>query len=534
MTAMATLGDGQARPDGTRSRGSATARAVRGVDTKVLDIMLSDELSKLSIKDREALQEQIHGITNGLSSSVQETPELLEGALNLMAYELDFFIKPNNKRSYIEAITQYPDTTCVRSNDFRLRFLRCEQFDVKKAAERMCRYLDLVNDVFGPELLERPVMLKDVTTNAEEIELIRSGIYSLLPSKDRAGRRIFCSVGNLSLTYSLLVRVKLSIYMFWIATEDVEAQTNGLVIVMWPSPDCFSLKVNETSGGGGHLDSFDIEKDKEKAEKYFQSEVEGDEDKSVRSTGFSSVTGSKLHFVAAKLFSSLPVRVVGHHCCGFPDTPIFELVKGLVVLGLGKQRSTVRFHSGKSTEISYKLLSYGIPAELVPMTDTGNVKNKNQLHWMTVRKLLEDPKISVAGELAAVPIEVPLSRDVLFRFGQSYPSHRGNIEYREIVSGRYDRHKSASNNEKLAITWEIVEEVERHGRFLTWDRKKNYWIQIDDRETKRSKVATSFKEHGRRLRAQANLQTSESCSKSIGPAWKKQKCDGGLSNCIRP
>jgi hypothetical protein len=516
-------------------KGGTATRPLRGVDPKELDVLLSDELAKLSVHDREVLQEQLHGISSGIISSEQETPEVLEGALNLMAYEVDFFIKPQHKRSYLEAITKYPDTTYVCQNDFRLRFLRCEQYDVKGAANRMVRYLDLVNDVFGSELLERPMRLSDVTTNAEEVELLRSGIFSLLPAKDRAGRRVFASVGNLSLTYSLKTRLKLSMYMFWIATEDVEAQLNGLVIVMWPGADAFSLSVADTSGGGSHLDSLDIQKDKDRVDRYFvqpgeQNIVDAVDDDDKSTVSAASLSVAKLHVTSAKMFAALPIRVVGHHCCGFPENPLFQLVKGVAVLALGKSRSSIRFHSGSATEIRYKLHSFGIPGDLVQMTDSGNIKNKNHLQWITIRRALENHSDFMPLPVK-LPVEVPFCHDLLFRYGQPYLSQRGNIHFREIVAEKYDRHRVANNEEKIAITWEVVEEVERFGRFLTWDKSNNWWIEIDDKETKRSKAASAFKEHGRRSRQQANVQANESCSACLGPAWKKQKFDSGCDPC---
>jgi hypothetical protein len=172
-------------------------------------------------------------------------------------------------------------------------------------------------------------------------------------------------------------------------------------------------------------------------------------------------------------------------------------------------------------------MGFGIPGDLVPMTDTGNVKNKNQLHWLTARRALESQR-SLMGAIpvSELPIEVPLCFDVLFRYGQPFITHRGNMYFHEVVAARYERHRDSNNDEKIKITWEVVDEIERRGRFLTWDRKNSWWVEIDNPETKRSKAATAFKEHGRRLRQQANLQNTQSCSRSLDPAFKKQKVCG--------
>jgi hypothetical protein len=54
-------------------------------------------------------------------------------------------------------------STCVNEEWFRLRFLRSELFDVKAAAERIIRYLDLVETYYGEIGLQRPIQLSDLT-----------------------------------------------------------------------------------------------------------------------------------------------------------------------------------------------------------------------------------------------------------------------------------------------------------------------------------------------------------------------------------
>ena len=94
------------------------------LDPKTLDSILSDELAQLSMQDRETLNEQLHGISS--SPSNVETPAMLEGAVTLMASEIDFCITPHNKKAYLLATTDYRDSTYVHDKDFRLRFIRCD------------------------------------------------------------------------------------------------------------------------------------------------------------------------------------------------------------------------------------------------------------------------------------------------------------------------------------------------------------------------------------------------------------------------
>lgn len=48
------------------------------------------------------------------------------------------------------------------------------------------------------------------------------------------------------------------------------------------------------------------------------------------------------------------------------------------------------FTKGDRTEITYNLLGYGIPVDLLPLTDSGNIKTTNLLQWLKVRKAYEE------------------------------------------------------------------------------------------------------------------------------------------------
>ena len=55
-------------------------------DPRDVDTLLSNELMRLSISDRNAIQEEIHGVR---CLAPEETPELLQSSLCQLALELD-------------------------------------------------------------------------------------------------------------------------------------------------------------------------------------------------------------------------------------------------------------------------------------------------------------------------------------------------------------------------------------------------------------------------------------------------------------
>jgi len=181
-------------------------------------------------------------------------------------------------------------------------------------------------------------------------------------------------------------------------------------------------------------------------------------------------------------------------------------------------------------EIQYHLHGYGIPVEQLPVTDTGNIKRKNLIQWIRVRKFLEtsrankgggsyiasDSESSYSALQMSSPIDCPNMNDAIFRGKHAYLSHPGNAMFRGLVESRYDEHSNATTDNKVALTWAIVEEVEsKGGRFLIWDNH-GCWSEMKDRAQIRMKVAGAMKDHKRRLKAQKNYQVSHSSTYEFG------------------
>lgn len=162
-----------------------------------LDDVLSKELLQMSLQDRNAINEEIHGVQ---TFAREETPEMLGESLAKMEAEINTIpIKIAFDKSQ-----QYPNTY-VNSDDFRLKFLRCELFEEKKAASRMVKFLDMVSELFGDFALRRQIQMSDFSR--EEMQAFRVGHQQLLPYRDRSGRRIFTSVGGFSVKVPLVTRV---------------------------------------------------------------------------------------------------------------------------------------------------------------------------------------------------------------------------------------------------------------------------------------------------------------------------------------
>ncbi|MGK3745881.1 MAG: hypothetical protein ACI8RD_012675 [Bacillariaceae sp.] len=181
-------------------------------ETGSIDDLIAQDFNKLSFQDRNAIYEEIHGVHN---LAKEETPDMLANALHQLSLEIaaiphkpafDKSQQWNSSFSTIDCtqsiysynkttIAAGTHTTYVNTVDFRLRFLRCELFDVKKAAVRLVKYLEMILDLYDgdEELLRRPIGLNDLKTK-EERDCLRSGFHQLLPFRDRSGRRVVAIV----------------------------------------------------------------------------------------------------------------------------------------------------------------------------------------------------------------------------------------------------------------------------------------------------------------------------------------------------
>jgi hypothetical protein len=263
--------------------------------------------------------------------------------------------------------------------------------------------------------------------------------------------------------------------MQWVLTDDVETQRKGLVGVLWSPPQIFSKQQQ-----------------------------------------LNLRPRSRDHIKGPRLYNGVPGRVAAIHVC-LPDEPIFNLIWAVLAVYLGgKERNRFIRHTGEGVEVQYRLHGYGIPVDLLPITETGNIKTKNHQQWLKVRRMIERESSSTANSISNDEptaiynvVECPGLNDVIFRVGDSYLHHPGNVFFRGLIESRFDEYNSSGRNDKAAIILSLVDTIlSRNGRFLIWDAQ--WWTVLHEREKMRSKVAGAFKDQRRRLKAAANVQVNES------------------------
>lgn len=434
--------------------------------------LLSKELLELSIKERNDIQEEIHGVS---CVAREETPELVQESLHNLALALDSddILPGNPKRAYkiSQELQQRlqnngPEATTIATtankkqlyvfgDDFRLRFLRLELFDVTKAAQRIILFLDLLLDYFGVYALERPIRLSDFSV--KEMMFLKKGFCQPLPFRDSVGRRIIvCQPNGVNNFGSQDIKNKVFLYILWAAGLDADTQRRGLVLVAWfdstfTVPEALESPINLMS-----------------------------------------------------------VRASALHICS-PRSLFFESLRHILSYKVGKSmRVNARVHLGSSIELKYKLQSFGIPIDLIPTSLSGKIKTIYLEQWMRTRNIIEErqyDKLHKERTSASQIIECPLINDFIFKQGTSLLAHPGNAVLRNLIETKHKAQeveyegRNVITMKRRQMVLEIYEEIKSqfNGRFLIWN--DGMWNEISDREQTLSRIEYLVKDYRKSTRA---------------------------------
>jgi len=494
-------------------------RTVVPDESLALSHLLSRELMKLSLTERTAVQEEIHGVR---CLAIHETPELIETRLTDFHTELDKIPK-DQKRTYEECrvrsmLYRDEEDSCYALHDeFKLRFLRVELFDAAKAVQRFVKYLEFVREYWGADVaLKRQVRFSDF--DKAEMKLFRKGYFQVLPFRDHSGRRIVTLLGGFDQGTDPLMRTKAIFYLMDVLTRtDVETQQRGVVVIT--EACCWSAE----------------------------------------NTGSDKRSKSKLSFphpqegcqLINRILKSIPNRLIAFHNC-WPDRPAFRIISKLfTIYGVSgsTQRLRLKFHIGDELEMRYRLKSYGIPMVLLPITETGSIKMINHNFWIKTRKHVEqgiDTNVTI--------VECPGSNDVAFRQGTSSMENPGNVKCRDLIISLLEDREGGmsilggdtiatignSNNSSTTnmtakdhndLVDRLVNQIEhgRCGHFLEWDKNRSTWVQLVNRAKIKQKVSVLLHSINKRYRRTAAANISSNSNSDISSNSNPVQRSGHIS-----
>jgi len=432
---------------------------------RFVDELLTKELMRLSVNDRNGIQEEIHGVG---CLAPEEHPQFVESSLKALSIELDALslsLPPDLTKAYRQS--QLLTNTYVNEAEFRLRFLRCELFDVPLTALRICGFLELVLDLFGEYALQRPITLYDF--NKEELKYLRYGCYQFLPFRDRAGRRIVSIIPGEGLeSVPVNTKAKIALYTSWAAgCNDVDTQRKGIVFLVWF-------------------------------------------DKTIKTQKIAPKQRAKDHEVAS-------VRASAIHCCT-PDSPMYRFRRSIMAMRIASHnRFKLKVHLGDAMENRYTLQTYGIPSDQIPITWSGTIKLTYHRQWIRLRQTIEQRELG--QRLSGTPpeafielnkstmIECPNLNDVLFRQGTSTTSHPGNVAFRVMIERRlreleraqqleYEKKENGRSKKKTKsrpkitsiktrkLSMDVIEELrqKQNNRILFWNEMGWWDVAKDEKQ----------------------------------------------------
>jgi hypothetical protein len=477
-------------------------RIFESIREENVEKLWANELYEMSQIDREATTDELHGVKSRYCEIEYENPENHYQALIQFDTELnspDSGIPSHLKESFLRALSM--NSTHVSSSEFRLRFLRCEFFDVHKAIVRFCKHLNLMVELFGDISLLREIFLSDLTKS--ERKLLKEGSMQLSPARDSLGRRTLFFLGNCGENYSPRERDRVGIYLiFQVLAEDVTTQRNGLVSVHLLTHAVIKTMMGESKTQSGN-------------------------------------------FLMA-ILESCPVRFSAIHMC-FPNELLFRLLKPIMVLAIGKSgRKVLRVHSGTTVECNYILSSFGVRLDDIPTTYSGTIKTRQHIRWMKVRLAMDDfikqqCKDNVDGDyryfyasdkytIQLFPhVQCPEINCVLFHKNGVAWDFPGNIKFRAFLDEQMHKYihlnnKSSSGNlksigsrvdaqavspEKEGLFHRIIRlSIEQNFQFLLHDETKHWYIELKEPDSLRRYIGFAIRGRQRRVSAQRQRQNT--------------------------
>lgn len=484
--------------------------------TKTIDKFWARELHAMDAEEREVITNEIHGVKS--TRAVEETPESIETAVRDFRTFLEDNIEEelDNGDSIVPAVTKDAykrglyelRSDYITSKPFLLKFLRICHYDMEQAALRYFRYLDLLYLLFGDHSLMRPLALTDLTKR--EFRYLRKGQMQLLPSRDRAGRRIFAFSGCDDLNFNIREKYRVNIYLVDVLSDDEQTQKMGAVSLNAPRVR-YDLGVNPFSFEGMTL-------------RVGKQELLGGE-------------CTEAQFFR-KINEAVPIRFSALHYFA-PQTLIYNIGRAIILSLLGKDhRKIVRFHAGSLLECNYSLRSFGIPHEDITITEGNNIKTKNVQKFINARRSIEsfrekqrERKIRSQQSDVLIPLEATPEEECpgiecpgvnCIVFGDKAMNFLpGNIEFREIlqVMERRREEQVQSFGGDLPPIKQFIESIivrarspEHNLRFLVFDRATHLFVDIQDHNELCKRVSQALRDQRKRARVQEKRLAAERAS----------------------
>ena len=426
----------------------------RDYSQKEADQVLADAMNQLSIKEREEVYEDLHGISsNSIEDLEKNNPQYVEECLQKleeMICSIQNDTTTSEKRSHAYEQAKQQCAEYVTNRKFRLQFLRADSYNVEHAAIRLLAYFEAKLELFGVEKLARDITQNDLSS--DDMSLLESGYVQVLNQRDTAGRPIFFVVNWAANKNNFRCREN-KLRAMWYITQctlkDESAQLKGFVSVLY------------TIGSGAQKAQLD------------------------------RVTLWK----ALHITHVFPQRYVAMHFC-YNNPKLKWMISIASTVFESRTRTRFRCHYGTNVECIYKLMTFGIPADILPVNSAGKLVLHYHKEFLKTQKQLEK-QLQLLDTIENIII-VPNSYDVLLGRGRTFRSNPGNIRFHNIIETHFEKYESSNRTVKLVLSEEVVIEIKNLGSRFLKQTETGGWIQVTD-DFARERVAHAFR--NRRLSA---------------------------------
>jgi hypothetical protein len=153
-------------------------------DDRDIDALIASELNKMTLKEREEVMFDVHGI----SEVIEEVPDMVARKFDELASILAKKRLKKKAAAYNLAVSMSPDY--VHNRKFLLMFLRADRFHAKKAAGRVITHFQKKLELFGASKLCKDITLEDLDSCT--MEVLERGYLTVLPARDQADRMVCC------------------------------------------------------------------------------------------------------------------------------------------------------------------------------------------------------------------------------------------------------------------------------------------------------------------------------------------------------
>jgi hypothetical protein len=438
----------------------ASQRDHDATSTATVDLTeaLAQGISRLSVQEREEMMFAIHGV----SGKIEETPELVESSLE----QLEKCLVAANSETFNQARAENREYT--DSVKFRLRFLRADKFDPEKAARRLISYLEYKCGLFGVHTLARDITLADF--DPETRDCLDSGHHITTQLRDTAGRLVFVyNMANLKSYYTDTQKARCWLYQFQVAAFDEDVAKYGVVSVI----------INNREPENGDPES---------------------------------VVASNKRL--GELLAAFPNRYVSMHICNENQADDHALVVDLLnVSGEGHFNTRVRCHEGTFEQCKINLMTYGIPAEHIPIKADGTSDLEQHREWLAWRNEVEtrcSDSVGVMTDRKDVRVVYSIKQyDVLLGKTKIVKNHVGNFRYQEIIHERFEEYDQSIH--KTTVATEIVEHIKSTGGRFLRAIEHGTWEEVED-EVSIERVCNAFRDRRKLYRKKQLLKNNQTQS----------------------